>query len=284
LRAGKLLREPILHFLLIGIALFVIYGKVAAPDKAGTRIVVSQPMVDAIGREFQARWSRPPSEQELAGLVDSQIRDEILYREGLALGLDRDDPVIKRRIRQKLEIIAEEETTRDAPTDADLAAYLTRNAARFTRPPTVSFEQIFFDGSGSPADVERAVAAARAAVTRGADPATLGQRTMLPGRVDNTALDLVARDFGAEFAGRLASVPVGEWTGPLASGFGAHLVRVTERTPAALPPLATIRAQVVREWENERRTASLEESFRKLRDKYEIVVETKLPAPGTAKP
>jgi hypothetical protein len=284
LRAGKLLREPILHFLLIGVALFVIYGKVAAPDKAGTRIVVSQPMVDAIAREFQARWSRPPSEQELAGLVDSQIRDEILYREGLALGLDRDDPVIKRRIRQKLEIIAEEETTRDAPTDADLAAYLTSNAARFTRPPTISFEQIFFDGSGTPADVERAVAAARAAVARGADPATLGQRTMLPGRVDNTALDLVARDFGAEFAGRLASVPVGEWTGPLASGFGAHLVRVTERTPAALPPLATIRAQVVREWENERRTASLEESFRKLRDKYEIVVEMKLPAPGTAKP
>jgi hypothetical protein len=272
----RLLREPLLHFLLIGIALFVVYGKVAAPDRAGPRIVVSQVMADEIAREYRARWGRAPSDQELGGLVASYVRDEILYREGLSLGLDRDDPVIKRRVRQKLEVIAEEQNARDVPTEADLTAYMTKNAARFLRPATASFEQIFFDGAATPADVERAVAVARVALARGANPATLGQATMLPPRVENTALDLIARDFGAAFAECLATVPVGEWVGPVASGFGAHLVRVTVRTPAALPPLEQIRPLVAREWENERRVSSRGENYQKLRSNYDVVIEAKL--------
>jgi parvulin-like peptidyl-prolyl isomerase len=106
---------------------------------------------------------------------------------------------------------------------------------------------------------------------------------MLPGHVENTSLDRVARDFGGQFAERLATIPVGEWTGPIASGFGAHLVRVTERTPAALPSLAAIRTQVAREWESERRTISLDENYRRLREKYEVVIDVKAP-PGTPKP
>ena len=279
----SVLKEPILHFLLIGIALFVVYGKVATPDKAGTRIVISQSMQEDMAREFQARWSRPPGEQEMARLVVARVRDEIAYREGLALGLDRDDPVVKRRIRQKLEIVDEERIARDAPTDADLTAYLSRNAERFMQPAMITFDQIYFDGSGKPADVERAVAAARVAVMRGANSAGLGQRTMLPGHVENMSLDLVARDFGADIAGRLATLPVGEWTGPIASGFGVHLVRVTAHAPAALPPLAAIRTQVAREWENERRTISLDENYRKLREKYDVVIDVKSPQ-GATKP
>jgi hypothetical protein len=240
-------------------------------------------MQEDMAREYQARWSRPPGEQEMARLVDARIRDEIAYREGLALGLDRDDPVVKRRIRQKLEIVDEESIARDAPTDADLTAYLTRNSQRFMQPATITFDQIYFDGSGRQADIERAVAAARAAAMRGADPAGLGQRTMLPGHVENMSLDLVARDFGADFAGRLAKLPVGAWTGPIASGFGVHLVRVTAHAPAALPPLAAIRTQVAREWENERREIALDENYRKLREKYDVVIDVKAPQ-GAAKP
>jgi hypothetical protein len=124
----KLLREPVLHFLLIGVAIFVAYGLVGPPDREGNRIVVSRAIVDAMVREHEARWHRAPTEQELAGLVESHVRDEILYREGAALRLDRDDPVIKRRVRQKLEVIAEEQQARDAPTDVDLAAYLAQHA------------------------------------------------------------------------------------------------------------------------------------------------------------
>jgi hypothetical protein len=123
----RLLREAVLHFLLIGLLIFVAYGRLAEEGNQGARIVVSQVAGDALARKHHARWMRPPTEQELPGLVDGYVRDEILYREGMALGLDRDDPVIKRRVRQKLEVVAED---RDAPTDADPPA--TRSSGSFS--------------------------------------------------------------------------------------------------------------------------------------------------------
>ena len=273
MRMKRLFQEPILHFLLIGIALFVVHGQVSSPNRPGTSIVVTVAMVDQMSREHEARWSRRPSEQELAGLVDAYVRDEILYREGLALGLDRDDALIKRRVRQKFEVITEEQGAREVPSDADLSAYVSRNAGRFHLPATVSFEQIFFDNGGSPADVERAVAAARVAIARGADPKRLGRAPMLPGHVEKTAQDLVARDFGAGFARQVETAPLGQWSGPIASSFGAHLVRVTARTPAALPKPEEIRRIVGREWENERRANARSETYQKLRDRYTVVIE-----------
>jgi parvulin-like peptidyl-prolyl isomerase len=274
-RIRRLLQEPILQFLLIGIALFVVYGKVAAPNRADTSIVVSEAMVDEMAREYEARWTRKPSDQELAGLVDAYVRDEILYREGLALGLDRDDALIKRRVRQKFEVIAEEQSAREPPSDADLMAYITENEGRFLLPATVSLEQIFFDNAGIPTDVERAVAAARVAMAHGADPRKLGQASMLPSRVENAASDLVARDFGTGFARQVETAPLGEWSGPIVSSFGAHLVRVTARTPTRLPELDGIRRIVAREWENERRVSARSASYRKLRRNYTVVIEAK---------
>ena len=275
----SLLREPVLHFLLIGILLFVAYGRLAQVDKSGARIVVTQSMVDSMALEYQTRWSRPPTEQELASLVAAYVRDEILYREGMSLGLDRDDPVIKRRVRQKLEVIAEEQLARDAPTDADLAAYLEKNAGRFARPGTVSFEQVYFAAATPAAEVE----AARAAALRGSDPARLGQPTMLPPSAHNAPLDLAARDFGREFAAELEKLPLDQWAGPLRSAFGQHLVRVSARAPAQNPPLAEVRAAVEREWENERRTASLAENYKALRSRYEVVIEAAAAASAAAR-
>jgi hypothetical protein len=274
-RARRLLQEPLLHFLMIGLALFVLYDKVAEPNRAGMSIVVSEAMVNEMAREHEMRWTRKPSDQELAGLVDAYVRDEILYREGLALGLDRDDALIKRRVRQKFEVIAEEQSAREAPSDADLTAYISANAGRFLLPATLSFEQIFFDNTGTPADVERAVAGARVAVARGADARRLGQASMLPRRVANTTQDLVAREFGAGFARQVETTPLGQWSGPIASSFGAHLVRVTARTPASLPDLDGIRRIVAREWENERRVSARSDSYQQLRGNYTVVIEAK---------
>jgi len=277
-RARRLLHEPLLHFLLIGLALFFLYERVAAPNRAGTSIVISQAMVDEMAREHEARWTRKPSERELAGLVDAYVRDEILYREGLALGLDRDDASIKRRVRQKFEVIAEERCPGEPPSDADLKAYITEHEGRFLLPGTVSFEQIFFDTAKIPADVERSVSGARAAVAHGADPRKLGQVSMLPGRVENAAQDAVARAFGTGFADQVETAPLGQWSGPIASSYGAHLVRVTARTPAALPQLDAIRRIVVREWENERRMSARDADYQRLRGRYAVVIEAKKPA------
>jgi parvulin-like peptidyl-prolyl isomerase len=168
-------------------------------------------------------------------------------------------------------VVAEEQQARDAPNDADLAAYLAQHADRFARPGTISFEQILLPATATAAEVT----AARVSATRGADPAQLGQSSMLPPRAENVPLDLAARDFGSGFAADIAKLPPNEWAGPVRSSFGQHLVRVTARTPSVLPPLEGVRAAVAREWENERRVASLAESYTKLRSQYEVVIEAK---------
>ena len=151
--AARWWREPILHFLLIGGLLFWVYGRLAPMDNGGERIVVTQAMVDELAQQHQARWMRPATEQELANLVDAHVRDEIMYREGLTLGLDRDDPVIKRRVRQKLDVDVRGATgrcrTRATPS---CRRYLARHAARFTRPaqPELRADLLRRLGHGSP--------------------------------------------------------------------------------------------------------------------------------------
>jgi hypothetical protein len=274
---ARILREPLLHFLLLGLVLFLLYGRVATGDDYG-RIVVSQAQVDDLAAQHQKLWGRPPTPAELNGLVETFVRDEILYREGVALGLDEDDPVVKRRVRQKLEVLAEEELSRDAPTDAELSAFLAADPKRFTQPGAVAFEQVLFDAATTDAELSRALAAAR----RGADVSRLGRATMLPSRVDSMPLDLVARDFGAAFATELERVPLNEWTGPVASAFGVHLVRLRLRTPPVLPPLDAVRDVVSREWENARRERALAESYRRLREEYDVEIEADLPATASA--
>lgn len=274
LNVKELLREPLLHFLLIGLALFLLYGQVSPGDSDSRRITVSQSHVDDMVRQYQTTLNRQPSSAELNGLIETYVRDEITYREGLSMGLDKDDAVIKRRVRQKYDLIAEE-AERSDPTDADLLTYLKTHPADFVRPALVSFDQVFFDPASSSPD---AVAAAKAALAAGADPASLGQPTMLPRQVANSSIDLVARDFGDNFARQVGAAPVGKWVGPLASGYGVHLVRVSARAAPSLPPLDWVRAAVAREWENDRRTRSRDADYRELRAEYDVIIRAKLPA------
>jgi hypothetical protein len=272
----RLVHEPLLHFLLIGLALFVYFSSGASDEAEDKRLVVSQAQVELLARQFETTWHRLPTDQELAHLVETYVHDEILYREGRSLGLDRDDPVIKRRVRQKLELMAEEITAGESPSDAELDAYLQAHPATFTRPTLVTFEQIFIGTEGSDG-IDSRLAAARLALEHGGDPETLGQSTMLPSREDKAAVDLVAKRFGVQFGAQLETVPLGQWTGPVVSGFGLHLVRVRERIPATLPSLEEARSLVAGRWESERRTRALEEHYRRLRQDYRVTIETKRP-------
>ena len=271
----KLLGEPMLHFLLIGIALFGAYRWMSPGDSGGRRIVITQGVVDDLVTQHVAARGREPSTTELNHLIESYVRDEILYREGVKLGLERDDIVVKRRVRQKIELIAEEDASTRAPTDADLSAYLAANPARFVQPAILTFEQVFLGQPASGPAVVHAVAATREGLRSGADPAKLGRPTLLPYRMTLTPADLVARDFGASFAAALERVPLGEWVGPIASSFGTHYVRVSDRTPAMTPQLTAVRDQVVREWENERRQRARNDAYTKMRGEYQVSIETK---------
>jgi len=265
-----------LHFLIIGIALFAAYRWTAPSDSGGRRIVITQGVVDDLVTQHVAVRGREPSARELNQLIESYVHDEILYREGVRLGLERDDIVVKRRVRQKIEMIAEEDASTRAPTDADLSAYLVANQARFVQPALITFEQVFIGESTSGPGVVHAVALTREALRKGADSEQLGKPTLLPHQMTRTPADLVARDFGASFAAALEKVPVGEWVGPIDSSFGAHYVCVSDRTPAAAPQLAAMRDRVAREWENERRERARRDAYTKMRGEYRVSIETEL--------
>jgi parvulin-like peptidyl-prolyl isomerase len=266
-------REPLLHFLLIGLLLFLWYGRVAPVDDEGKRIVVSQAQEDLLVRQFETVWMRPPTAEERAGLVETYVRDEILYREGVALQLDENDPVIKRRVRQKLDVIFEETLAREPPTEAELQAYLDAHPAQFSRAAELSFEQVFLGEAGTAATAPARVTATLEALRAGAAPDSLGQATLLPARGEAQSADLIARDFGQEFADALQGQPIGQWGGPVRSGFGLHLVRVGAVQEPAAPALAEVRALVEREWESQRRKDALEQAYAKLRAEYEVEIE-----------
>ena len=273
MRISALLKEPLLHFLMLGAALFLLYAQVAPPSADGNRITVNRTAIAALARQFEATWSRSPTSAELNGLVDSYVRDEILFREGVALGLVKDDPVIKRRVRQKLEVLIEEEGMSGAPSDTQLNAYLNKNATKFRVPPVLSFEQVLFDPAIYGDKLDSAVTTSMAALNNGAAPESQGKGSMLPSHVDELPLDLIVRDFGDDFGKALEAAPVGQWIGPVRSGFGVHLLRISERKPGYLPALDEARKAVTREWENDRRAAALANNYARVLKDYVVVIE-----------
>ncbi len=275
----KLLREPLLHFLLVGLLLFLLFNVVSGwRGGADRRIVINDATVIGLAQTFQGTWQRPPTPQELKGLIANRIREEVLYREGVDLGLDRDDTVIRRRVLQKLDIISEESADQEAPGDAVLAGWLREHANRYAQPAVLDFEQVLFDpvrhGVRLKSDLEAALAQLRA----GANPDKFGDRSLLPMRVNASPLDAVTRDFGDAFAQALLKLPVGAWQGPVSSGYGVHLVRVGRLVPGRPSTLDEVRGSVERDFESDRRTRAREDYYRKLRAGYKVVIEAQLPA------
>ncbi|NJD32382.1 MAG: peptidyl-prolyl cis-trans isomerase [Gammaproteobacteria bacterium] len=271
------LREPLLHFLLIGAALFALYHYLN-PGNAGAprEIVVSESQVEALAENFAKTWMRPPTAQELKGLIDDYVAEEVYYREAIAMGLDRDDIVIRRRLRQKMEFISEDVTAAAQPTDAVLQAYLEQHAEKFLQPPRLTFQQVFFStdrrGDGAMRDAEKLLAQLDAG--RGPpNPIEAGDPTLLPPAMESATPQEIVNSFGSDFADAVERAPVGQWSGPVRSGFGVHLVRVDRRDAGAMPTLTEIRPIVQREWESDQRREVTAELLAKLRSKYDVRVE-----------
>jgi hypothetical protein len=282
----SILREPLVHFLLLGAALFALdaWLRPTAATPANTEIVVSEARIRNLAQNFRRTWQRPPTREELDGLVESHVREEVFYREALALGLDRDDAIIRRRLQQKVEFISEEAAALARPTDEDLNAYLKTNADAFQVEPSVTFSQIYLDprkrSSTLDADAKRLLAALKGGGVSQA-PALLGDRLMmLEPRYEGESKTELARLFGSEFAEALVKQPVGQWAGPIASGYGVHLVKVESLVAGGVPDLAAVRPLVEREWANAKRQELSKVFYEKLRAKYAI----KVWAPEAGKP
>lgn len=274
---GRLLREPLLHFLLIGAALFLLYGALnRGQSDAPREIVISEARVEALAENFATVWMRPPTPVEIKGLLDDYVAEEVYYREAIAMGLDQDDTVIRRRLRQKMEFIAEDVAAAVEPADADLQAYLDRHADKFALPATLTFQQVYLSserrGDAVRADAEKLLAELQAG--RGpADPIEAGDATLLPPTMEAASPQAIANTFGQEFAQQIDEAPVGQWSGPIVSGFGLHLVKVDERIAGKGPTLDEVRPIVLREWQSDHRREQNAVFLETLKSKYEIRVE-----------
>jgi hypothetical protein len=268
-----LLREPLLQFLVLGAVLFGIHAFFArGVQEAPAKIVVTTAQIANLQQTFAKAWRHYPSPDELKGLIEDYIRDEVYYREGKALDVDHDDIVIRRRIRQKMEFFAEDVADAE-PTDNELGAYLAAHSERFRAEPLVSFRQIFLSGSRGKALDGDAAKIGVVLSQPGTDPSKLGDGFLLGNEFDARSRSGVASDFGERFADKVLSADTGRWQGPFASPYGLHFVLVSKRSEGGVLPLASVRDAVKREWSNARRLEKLDQFYRALRARYEVVVE-----------
>jgi hypothetical protein len=274
LRIQTLWREPLLHFLLIGFALFLYYDLAGSGDSeapAAKRIIVSSGQVEQLVANFERTWSRPPSPQELDAMVDSHVREEVFYREAMAMGLDQNDPMVRRRMRMKLEFMLEDLSGQDA-SDEVLSDFLKRNTDSFRDEVQLTLRQVYLNPDQRP-NLENDAGQLLSRLSDGSAPEALGDHTLAPRTYELARQSEIARDFGDEFARQVAALPVGVWSGPVYSPFGAHLVKVEARIDARLPELAEIRDEVLREYLAEKSDQQKNLAYEKLRQDYEITVE-----------
>lgn len=223
---------------------------------------------------FQRTWQRPPTQGELDGLIDDHIREEVLVREALALGLDRDDVIIRRRLRQKMEFLSDESASRLKPSERQLRAQLEADPDAYRRDGRISFRQIFLDPSERGEDLRREATELLSGLNgadAAPDPAEVGDSlALLPSRLDQAPRSEVTSLFGRSFADQLFQQKPGSWSGPLESGYGLHLVRIEAITPGDIPPLEDVRLQVERDWQSQQRREQGEKRYRSLLGKYNV--------------
>ena len=269
----KLLREPAFHFLLIGCLLFVLATRIRrSTDSADRHIVVSSSQIKALATGFEQTWMRAPTDTELTALTDSYIRDEVYQREALGLGFDQNDPVIRRRMRQKLELLLDDMASVVVPSDQVLATFMQEQPERFRKEPQVSFQHVYLNPDKRP-DLKRDAEAMLLKLQAGEPAADVGDPILLSREFKQATQSEIERQFGGVFARQVVALQPGTWQGPISSGLGGHLVYVSERVEGRLPELAEVRSDVEREWINLRRKERKQAAYQKLLERYEVVVE-----------
>ncbi len=283
----SLLTEPLVQFLFIGSAVAGVYAlspRDEAPSSArapGT-IELSEGDIEQLREQFRRTWRRPPADEELRGMIDAFIREEILYRAGRGLELDEDDAVVRRRIAQKMEFLLEPGPGEIEIAEEDLQAHLEANPDRFRKPGRIAFRQVFVDPERHREGVDEAVAALRRQLDAGTAPQSLGDRTLLPGELSESPLANVERVFGATFAEALKTMATRRWAGPVASPFGLHLVWIETRIPPRDPQLDEVRDAVLSDLEAVRRKEIAQRRFLELKARYHFSIADPAPRDETA--
>ncbi len=272
-------REPLIHFLGIGALLFGVFALVS--DEVGSvdsnRIEITTADVDRLQERWTKQWNRPPTETELKGLIKSHIREEVLYREGLALGLDQNDTIIRRRLAQKMQFLFEDLSDQVEPTDEELKDYFDRNQDQYRLPTRFSFTHVYFStdqrGESAGKDARHLLAQLQTGDSLPLPVSDQGDRLMLGYDYVQKTEQEVAKLFGRSFAEQILKAQEGSWQGPIESGYGLHLVRIHAKVEPRLPELKEVRDRVQTNLVGERRRKTNEQIYQRLKARYEIVVE-----------
>lgn len=236
------IREPLLHFLAIGLAIFLVsIWRDDTPDPASRTIVIDESQVAQLSAGWVQIWRRQPSPEELDSLIRDYIKEQVYYREAIRLGLDEDDSIIRRRLRSKMEYLAKAEVENARPDSATLGAWLAKYPERFSANATYSFDQIYHASRADSLEAQKAILA-------GADWTKQGETISLLKSFENASQSEIERQFGSNFARSVAALPTGEWAGPVISGFGSHLVRIREVDLPSTPQLDEVRQAVENDW------------------------------------
>lgn len=242
------------------------------PDN--TQIVVTEGRIQALSLGFKKVWQRLPLDKELDGLIQNYVREEVLYREALAMGLDREDTVIKRRLRQKIEFLSEDIANLDEPDEQELQAYLAAHQEDYRQPARYSLRQIYFNPSkrGQAAHAD-ALTLLKTLQAQDADITKLGDFMMVRQQFENETEREIKRALGLVFLNSLRQMPNGSWQGPIRSGFGLHLVRIDQRTDGKASQLSEVRELVIRDWKSNKRKQINEAFYKTLRKRYDVKIE-----------
>lgn len=273
----KLLREPLIHFLVIGGLLFLLYGLqndgLVDNDK---RIVVSQADIDRLSKIWQKKMQRPSTRAELDNMIEQQIHEEVMYREALTMGLDKNDTIVRRRLAQKVEFISSDLAVQIEPTDKELADYLVTHQKKFEIPGRINFVHIYFntDSRGKQVESDALNLLDKLKQTDSiADIMTLGDPFMMGQQHAQITKYKTSRLFRKAFAKEIFSLDAGNWQGPIDSGYGLHLVRISNKTLAKPADLKLVKDKLRLEWQAEQRNIINEAFYKNLRQRYDIVIE-----------
>ena len=275
----KLLREPLLHFVFIGAVIYALYGAFAEPvvEESDKTIVVTAGEIEWMRTSWQKRWNRPPTAQEFNGLIQQYIKETVLYREALTMGLNKHDMIIRRRLAQKLEFLAKDLVALTPPTEDELKAYFDEHQARYQELTLYTFTQVFFDpdkrGDATLDDAETVKATLIAQGNTIEDPGSLGDGLMLQNYYPQKDRAEIQRNLGSGFTDTLITLTPGQWHGPVLSGFGVHLVYVNGIIEPPSPVFAEVRERVVADWSLDRGEELNDKFYANLREQYSIVIE-----------
>jgi peptidyl-prolyl cis-trans isomerase C len=281
-RVRRFLREPLLHFLLIGLALFGLYaylnrGRIGIePSK---QIVLSLDELRIMEAYFESQWHRQPTPQEFQAMVEDKVREEVLYREGLAMGLDKDDTIVKRRMAQKMQFLAEDVATAHEPGTAELKAWFNGNKEKFALPSRYSFRHLYFSPdkrrNNAQQDAAHALTRISGQLEDSRMAASTGDSFMFQDYYGDRTPSAIAKEFGPQFAVALEKLKPGSWQGPIESGYGWHLVFVDTVIPGRIPAFEEIEPDVKTAWLGEQKSTAWQKAYTDMRAKYTIM----LPAP-----